>query len=130
MSKGGWMHLIPSAIALTPSLHLTRSVASSTLNSIFFKLSSTCLFQVCFGRPDFRCPFTLLMLVAFFKMFSSSLLTSCPYYLTSFAYAILSKVSFKPSIFIRSSVFFLASKSLLNFYSKLYFYGTHNMRQK
>ena len=40
------------------SRDLARSVASSTLNPIFFKLSSTCLFQVCFGRPRFRCPFT------------------------------------------------------------------------
>ena len=40
VSEGGRMYLIPSAIALTPSLHLARSVASSTLNPIFFKLSS------------------------------------------------------------------------------------------
>ena len=45
------MHLIPSAIAPTPSLHLARSVASSTLNPIIFIFSSTCFFHVCFGRP-------------------------------------------------------------------------------
>ena len=39
--ESGRMYLIPSAIALTPSLHLGQSVASYTLNPIFFKLSST-----------------------------------------------------------------------------------------
>ena len=39
VSEGGRMHLIPSAIAPTPSLHLARSVASSTLNPIFFIFS-------------------------------------------------------------------------------------------
>ena len=53
VSEGGRMHLIPSAIASTPSLHLARSVASSTLNPIFFIFSSTCFFHVCFGRPRF-----------------------------------------------------------------------------
>ena len=94
------MHFIPSAIALTPSLDLARSVASSTLNPIFFK--------VFYGRPRFRCPFTS-SIIAFFKMLSSFLLTTCSYHLTPFACAILSKVSFKPSIFIKSSVFFLST---------------------
>ena len=101
------MHLIPSAIAPTPSLHLARSVASSTLNPIFFIFSSTCFFHVYVGRPRFRGPFTSNM-IAFFKMLSSSLLTTCSYHLTPFALAILSKVSFRPSIFISSSVFFLS----------------------
>ena len=93
------MHLIPSAIAPTPSLHLARSVSSSTLNPIFSIFSSTCFFHVCFGRPRFCGPFTS-NIIAFFKMLSSSLLTTCPYHLTPFALAILSKVSFRPSIFI------------------------------
>ena len=36
VSEGGRMYIIPSAIYLTPSLHLARSVASSTLNPFFF----------------------------------------------------------------------------------------------
>ena len=105
VSEGGRMHLIPSAIAPTPSLHLARSKASSTLNPIFFIFSSTCFFHVCFGRPRFHGPFTS-NIIAFFKKLSSSLLTTCPYHLTPFALAILSKVSFRPSIFMSSSVFF------------------------
>ena len=83
VSEGGRMHLIPSAIAPTLSLHLARSVASSTLNPIFFIFSTTCFFHVCFGRPRFRGPFTS-NIIAFFKMLSSSLLTTCPYHLTPF----------------------------------------------
>ena len=64
--------------------------------------------HVCFCRPRFRGPFTS-NIIAFFKMLSSSLLTTCPCHLTPFALAILSKVSFRPSIFISSSVFFLST---------------------
>ena len=35
------IHLVPSAIALTPSLYLVRSAASSIFNPTFFTLSST-----------------------------------------------------------------------------------------
>ena len=96
VSEGGRMHLIPSAIALTPSLHLARSVASSNLNPIFFIFFSTCFFHVCFGHPRFRGPFTS-NIIAFFKMLSSSLLTTCPYHLTPFALAILFKFPSDPA---------------------------------
>ena len=43
--EGSQLHLIPSAIALTPSLHLVRSTASSIFNTTFSTLSSTCLFH-------------------------------------------------------------------------------------
>ena len=43
VTEGGRVHLIPSAIAVTPSLHLVRSAASSIFNPTFFTLSSTCL---------------------------------------------------------------------------------------
>ena len=41
-AKGGWVHLVSSAIALTPSLHLIRYATSSTSNPIhFFQLVSS-----------------------------------------------------------------------------------------
>ena len=40
--EGGRTHLIPSAIALTPSFHLVRFAASSSSNAILFAFSSTC----------------------------------------------------------------------------------------
>ena len=64
--EGGRIHLIPSAIALTPSLHLVRSAASSISNPTFFTLYSTCLLPVIFCRPRFRCPFTS-SIIAFFS---------------------------------------------------------------
>ena len=108
VSEGGWIHLIPSAIALTPSLHLVRSAASSVFKPTFFTLSSTCLLLVIFGRPRFRFPFTSIIFV-FFSILSSSLLITCPYHFTPFAYAILSNVFFKPNISISSSIFFLST---------------------
>ena len=101
------MYYIPSAIALTPSLHLVRSAASSIFHPTFFTLSSTCLFHVIFGRPRFRCPFTSIIIA--FSILSSFLLITCPYHLTSFAFAILSNVFFKPYISISSSVLFLST---------------------
>ena len=97
--QGGRMHFIPLAIALTPYFHLIRFVASSISNPILFTLSSTCLLHVCFGLPHFRCPFTA-SINAFFTTLSYFLLTTCPYHLTPFTFAILSTVFFKPSISI------------------------------
>ena len=52
--EGGRIHLIPSAIALTPSLHLVRSPPSSIFNPTFFTFYSTCLLHVSFARPRFN----------------------------------------------------------------------------
>ena len=71
-----------------------------------FTLSSTCLLHVIFGRSRFRCLFTP-SIIAFFSILSSSILITCPYHLTPFAFAILSNVYFKPNISISSSIFFL-----------------------
>ena len=70
-------HLIPSAIALTPSLHLVRSTASSIFNPTSFTLSSGCFLHVIFDRPRFRFPFTSSIIS--FGILSSSLLIICPY---------------------------------------------------
>ena len=40
--EGGQTHLIPSAIALTPSFHFVRFAALSSSNLILFTFSSTC----------------------------------------------------------------------------------------
>ena len=58
LTEGGRMHLIPSAITLTSSLHLVCFAASSTSNPILSTLSSTCLLHVCFCLVHFRCLFT------------------------------------------------------------------------
>ena len=86
VTKGGWIHLILSAIALTSSLHLFRSAASSVFNPTFFTLSSTCLLHVIFGHLRFRCPFTS-SIIAFFSILSSYLLITCSCHLTQFAIA-------------------------------------------
>ena len=131
--EGGWIHLIPSAIALTPSFHLVRFPASSIFNPTFLTLSSTCLLHVSFGRPHFRSSFTSII-IAFFSIISSFLLITCPYHLTPFAFAILSNVFFKPNISISFSIFFLstsftphiASPWLFQFFSKLPFHSLSN----
>ena len=106
--KGGRIHLIPSGIALTPYFHLVRFAAFSTSNPIPFTLSSICLPHICFGLPRYRCPFTAGINV-FFRTLSYSLLTTCPYRLTPFAFAILTNVFFKPNISINSSLCFLST---------------------
>ena len=50
-SRDGRIYPIPSAILRTPSLHLSRLRASSFFKPIFSVSSSTCFFQVFFGRP-------------------------------------------------------------------------------
>ena len=99
---------IPSAIARTPSLHLSRLRASSFFKPIFSVFSSTCFFQVFFGHPCFLLPLTLRFR-ATLKTLSSSLLSTCPYHLTPFAVANWSIVSFNPNISICSSVVFLST---------------------
>ena len=44
--------------SLSPSSHLVRFAGSSSCNPILFTFSSTCLLHICFGLPQFRCPFT------------------------------------------------------------------------
>ena len=56
-SRDGQIHPIPSAIACTQSLHLSRFRASSFFK-IIFSVSSTYFFQVFFGRPCFLLPLT------------------------------------------------------------------------
>ena len=107
-SRDGRIYPIPSAISRTPSLHLSRLRASSFFKPIFSVSSSTCFFQVFFGRPHFLLPVTSRFR-ATLKTLSSSLLSTCPYHLTPFAVANWSIVSFNPNISICSSVAFLST---------------------
>ena len=75
-SRDGRIYLIPSAISRTPSLHLSRLRASS-FKPTFSVSSSTCFFQVFFGRPRFLLPVTSRFR-ATLKTLSSSLLSTCP----------------------------------------------------
>ena len=106
INKDGQIHPIPSAIACTRSLHLSRLRASSFFKPIFSVSSSTCFFQVFFGCPHFLLPLTSRFR-ATLKTLSSSLLSTCPYHLTPFTVANRSIVSFNPNISICSSVVFL-----------------------
>ena len=94
LNRDGRIYPIPSAIACTPSLHLSRLGASSFFKPIFFVSSSTCFFQVFFGRPRFLLPLTSRSR-ATLKTLSSSLLSTCPYHLTPFVVANRSIVFFK-----------------------------------
>ena len=58
--KGGRIHLILSAIALTPSLHLVRSAASSVFNPTSFTLSSTCFLHVNLKKLSHKEAFIIL----------------------------------------------------------------------
>ena len=107
-SRDGRIYPIPSAIARTPSLHLSCLGASSFFNPIFSVSSSTCFFQVFLGRPRFLLPLTSRFR-ATLKTLSSSLLSSCSYHLTPFAVANRSIVFFSPNISICSSVVFLST---------------------
>ena len=106
-NRNGQIYPIPSAIARTPSRHLSRLRASS-FKPIFSVSSSTCFLQVFFGHPHFLLPLTSRFR-ATLKTLSSSLLSTCPYHLTPFAVANRSIVSFNPNISICSSVVFLST---------------------
>ena len=93
-SRDGRIYPIPSAIACTPPLHLSRLRASSFFKPISVS-SSTCFFQVFFGRPRFLLPLTSRFR-ATLKTLSSSLLSTCPYHLTPFAVANRSNSFFQP----------------------------------
>ena len=107
-SRDGRIYPIPSAIARTPSLHLSCLRAFSFFKPIFSVSSSTCFFQVFFGRPRFLLPLTSRFR-ATLKTLSSSLLSTYPYYLTPFSIANRSIVSFNLSMSICSSVVFLST---------------------
>ena len=96
-----WLHFH------TARLHFSRSKASSFSNPNFFTSSSTFLFHVLFGRPLLLLPITSKSR-AFLKMLPSSLLSTWPYHLTAFAFAIISNDSTKPNISINSFVIFLS----------------------
>ena len=119
----------PQLLSHLPSVW---SPALSIFNPTFFTLSSTCILHVSVGRPRFRFPFTSII-IAFFSILSSLLIT-CPYHLTPFAFAIQSNVTFIPNISIRSSIFFLStnfthtltSPWLFQFFPKLPFHSPSN----
>ena len=104
LSRDGGIHLIPSAITRTPSLHLSRSRVSSFFKSIF-SVSSTCFFQVFFGHPRFLLPVTSRF-GATLKTLSSSLLSTRPYHQTPCAVSNRFIISFKPNMSICYSVVF------------------------
>ena len=106
LSRDGRIYPIPSAIAHTPSLHLSR-LRTSSFKSISVS-SSTCFFQVFFGHPRFLLPLTSRSR-ATLKTLPSFLLSTCPYHLTPFAVANWSIVSFNPNMSICSSVVFLST---------------------
>ena len=108
LSRDGWIHPIPSAIAYTQSLPFAQFRASSFFKPIFSVSSSTCFFQTFFSRPHF-----LLLLAsrsrATLKTLLSSLLSTCPYHQTPFAIAIQSIVFLNRSMSICSSIVFLST---------------------
>ena len=108
LNRDDRIHPIPSAIACTPSLHFAQFRAPSFFKLIFSVSSSTCFFQVFFGRPRFLLPPTSRSR-ATLKTLSSSLPSSCPCHLTPFAVAHRSIVSFSLNMSICSSVIFLST---------------------
>ena len=86
LSRNGRIRPILSAIARTPFLHLPQFRAFSTLKPLFSVSSSTCFFQVFFGRPRFLLPLTSRSR-AILKTLPSSLLSTCPHHLTPFTVA-------------------------------------------
>ena len=101
----GRIYPIPSTIARTPSLHLSHLRASFFFKPIFSVSSSTCFFQVFFGRSRFLLPLTSRSR-ATLRALSSSLHSSCPYHLTPFIVANQSTVFFNASMSTCSSVVF------------------------
>ena len=118
-SRDGRIYPIPSAIARTPSLHLSRLRASSFFKPIFSVFSSTCFFQVVLGRPRFLLPLTSRFR-ATLKTLSSSLLSTCPYHLTPFAVANRSIVSFNPNMSICFSVVFFKKPIVTYLFQKTF----------
>ena len=96
VTEGGRVHLILSAIALTPSLHFVRSAASSIFNSTFSTLSTICL-HIIFVRPRFHCPFTFSIIAFFSIIITFSNHMSIPSYSISSSIFFLS-TNFTPHI--------------------------------
>ena len=88
-------------------IYPTRFMASFFSKPTLLLSFSTCVFHVFFGCPRFLLPFTSNSNV-FVRTCPSSLLNTCPHYLTPFAFAIWTTVSFNPNISIRSSVLFFS----------------------
>ena len=103
LSRNGWIHPIPSAIACTPSLHFAQFRASFFFKLIFSVLSSrsssVILAFSCHLLQDPEQPSKL-----------SSLLSTCPYHLTPFVVANWSIVSLNPHKSICSSVVFFCQQ--------------------
>ena len=130
--EGGRIYTILTAICSTPTLHLTRFMASSPKPTLLLCFS-TCIFHVFFGSPRFIFPFTSNS-NAFHKTCPSSLLRTCPYHLTRFTFAIWTTVSlittsplgplssFSPSVLRYSLLSPLLSRS----FSKLPFHFPSN----
>ena len=90
LHKWGWPDLPHSDSNLSNShcnLHLAQFNASSFFKPTLLLSFSTCIFHVFLGRPRFLLPFTSNS-NAFLKTCPSSLLNTCPYHLTPFAFAI------------------------------------------
>ena len=104
---GGWIYPNLTAISLTPTLYLAQFKASSFSKPTLLLYFSTWVFHIFFGCPRFLLPFTSNSNV-FLKTCPSSLLNTCPYHFTLFAFAIWTTVSFNPNISIRASVLFFS----------------------
>ena len=85
-----------TAISPTPTLHLARFKVSSFSKPTLLLSFSTCIFHAFFGCPHFLLPFTSNS-NAFVKTCPSSLLNTCSYPLTPFAFAIWTTVCFLQS---------------------------------
>ena len=105
INEGDRIYPSLTAVSPTPTLYLARFMASSFSKPTLLLSFSTCIFHVFFGHPRFLLPFTSNS-NTFLKTYPSSLLNTCPYHLTPFAFTIWTTVSFYPNISIRSSVLF------------------------
>ena len=103
LRKWGWPDLPHFGISPTPTLHLAGFMTSFFSKPTLLLSFSTCIFHAFFGHPHFFLPFTSNS-NTFHKTCPSSLLNTCPYHLTPFAFAIWTTVFFNPNFLIRSSV--------------------------
>ena len=106
VNEGGRIYPTLTAICPTPTLHLARFMASFFSKPELLLSFSTCVFHVFFGPPRFLLPYTLNC-NTFLKTCPSSLLNTCPYHLTPFAFAIWTTVSFNPNISIETALMIL-----------------------
>ena len=85
VNGGGQIYPTLTAISPSPTLHLTRFKASSFSKPTL--LLSSCIFLIFFDHSCFLLPFTSNS-NTFLKTCPSSLLNTCRYHLTPFAFAI------------------------------------------